>query len=54
MLMGSELAVMNWERDPSQETSGGVLVDSSIKLSTLCALAVKKEYSMPGIITLHM
>ena len=43
-LMGSELSLMDQERDL------GVLVDSSMKGSTQCAVAVKKANSMLGII----
>ena len=43
-LMGSELSATNQERDL------GVLVDSSMKMSTQCAAAVKKANSMLGII----
>ena len=43
--MGSELSVMDQERDL------GVLVDSSMKVSTQCVAAVKKANSMLGIIT---
>ena len=41
-LMGSELSMMDQERDL------GVLVDSSMKVSTQCAVAVKKANSMLG------
>ena len=43
-LMGSELAVTDQERDLE------VVVDSSMKMSTQCAAAVKKANSMLGII----
>ena len=43
-LTGSELSVTDQERDL------GVLVDSSMKVSTQCAAAVKKANSMLGII----
>ena len=43
-LMGSELAVTKQERDL------GVVVDSSMKMSTQCAATAKKANSMLGII----
>ena len=43
-LMGSELSVMDQERDL------GVLVDSSMKESTQCTVAVKKANFMLGLI----
>ena len=43
-LMGSELVVTEQERDL------GVVVDSSMKMSTQCAATVKKESSILGII----
>ena len=42
--MGSELSVMDQERDL------GVLVDSLMKVSTQCAVAVKKANSILGLI----
>ena len=42
--MGSELSVRDQERDL------GVLVDSSVKVSTQCVVAMKKGNSMLGII----